>query len=152
MLKGYMLICWNAEGGHAHLSECWRGTWSEKGWEPLFYWYEISRQDITDMGTFSGFILIMCNKLSKVMVTIVHTSSLVAISVIAVAPQLNLQSCATFTISHHIKWDIFSFSFTLCVVQTSRKSLQKKRYPAQPHKTGENILQVKFKRHCWWLE
>jgi len=27
MLKGYMLICWNAEGVHAPLSECWRGTW-----------------------------------------------------------------------------------------------------------------------------
>jgi len=27
MLKGYMRICWNAEGVHAHLSECWRGTW-----------------------------------------------------------------------------------------------------------------------------
>jgi len=34
MLKGSMLICWNAEGVHAHLSECWRGTWSEKGREP----------------------------------------------------------------------------------------------------------------------
>jgi len=22
-------------GVHAHLSKCWRGTWSEKGWEPL---------------------------------------------------------------------------------------------------------------------
>jgi len=43
MLKGYILICWNAEGHmlisrnaegvHGHLSECWRGTWSEKGWE-----------------------------------------------------------------------------------------------------------------------
>jgi len=30
-----MLICWNAERVHAHLSECWRGTWEENGWEPL---------------------------------------------------------------------------------------------------------------------
>ena len=35
MLKGYMLISRNAEGVHAHLSKCWRGTWSEIGWEPL---------------------------------------------------------------------------------------------------------------------
>jgi len=27
MLKGYMLICLNAEGVHAHLLECRRGTW-----------------------------------------------------------------------------------------------------------------------------
>jgi len=27
MLKGYMLIYWNPGGVHAHLSECWRGTW-----------------------------------------------------------------------------------------------------------------------------
>jgi len=27
MVKGYILICWNAEGVHAHLSEYWRGTW-----------------------------------------------------------------------------------------------------------------------------
>jgi len=27
MLKGYILTCWNGEGEHAHLSECWRGTW-----------------------------------------------------------------------------------------------------------------------------
>jgi len=33
----YTLICWNAEGVHAHLSECWRGTWLEKGWEPLIH-------------------------------------------------------------------------------------------------------------------
>jgi len=32
-----MLICWNAEGVLAHLSEYWKGTWSEKGWEPLPY-------------------------------------------------------------------------------------------------------------------
>jgi len=31
-----MFICQNAEGVHAYLSKCWRGTWSEKGWEPLF--------------------------------------------------------------------------------------------------------------------
>jgi len=30
-----MFIFQNAEGVHAHLSECWRGTRSEKGWEPL---------------------------------------------------------------------------------------------------------------------
>jgi len=35
MLKGYLLILQNAEGVHAHLWECWRGTWSKKGWEPL---------------------------------------------------------------------------------------------------------------------
>jgi len=35
MLKGYMLIFQNSEGVHASLSECWKGTWSEKGWEPL---------------------------------------------------------------------------------------------------------------------
>jgi len=35
MLKGYMLIFRNTEGVHAHLSGCWRGTCSEKGWEPL---------------------------------------------------------------------------------------------------------------------
>jgi len=23
MLTGYILTCWNAEGVHAHLSECW---------------------------------------------------------------------------------------------------------------------------------
>jgi len=22
-------------GVHVHLTKCWRGTWSEKGWEPL---------------------------------------------------------------------------------------------------------------------
>ena len=33
--KGYVVIFRNAEGVHAHLSECWRGTWSEKGGEPL---------------------------------------------------------------------------------------------------------------------
>jgi len=22
-------------GVHAHHSKCWRGTWSERGWEPL---------------------------------------------------------------------------------------------------------------------
>jgi len=27
MLKGYILNCWNTEGVHPHLSECWRGTW-----------------------------------------------------------------------------------------------------------------------------
>jgi len=27
ILKGYILICWNAEGVHSHVSECWRGTW-----------------------------------------------------------------------------------------------------------------------------
>jgi len=27
MLKGCIHICWNVEGVHAHLSECWRGTW-----------------------------------------------------------------------------------------------------------------------------
>jgi len=36
MLKGSMLICWNAEGARAHLSECWRGTcsslWMLKGY------------------------------------------------------------------------------------------------------------------------
>jgi len=32
-----MFICQNIEGVHAHLSECERGTWSEKGWEPLCY-------------------------------------------------------------------------------------------------------------------
>jgi len=37
MLKGYMLIFRNAKGVHAHLSECWRGTWSEKVWERLAY-------------------------------------------------------------------------------------------------------------------
>jgi len=37
MLKGYILICWNAEVVHAHLSECWRGKWQEKGWESLGY-------------------------------------------------------------------------------------------------------------------
>jgi len=30
-----MFICRNAEEVHGHLSDCWRGTWSEKGWEPL---------------------------------------------------------------------------------------------------------------------
>jgi len=34
--QGYMFICRNAEGVHPHLSVCWRGTWSEKGWEPLY--------------------------------------------------------------------------------------------------------------------
>ena len=31
MLKCYILICWNAEGVHAHLPICWRGTWSFVG-------------------------------------------------------------------------------------------------------------------------
>jgi len=35
MLKGSVLIFQNAEGVHASLSECWKGIWSEKGWEPL---------------------------------------------------------------------------------------------------------------------
>ena len=26
ILKGCMVVCWNAEGVHAHLSECWRST------------------------------------------------------------------------------------------------------------------------------
>jgi len=26
MMKGYMLTCGNAEGVHAHLWKCWRGT------------------------------------------------------------------------------------------------------------------------------
>jgi len=26
-LQGYMLICQNAEGVHAYLLKCWRGTW-----------------------------------------------------------------------------------------------------------------------------
>jgi len=30
-----MIIFRNAEGAHAHLPECWRGTWSEKAWEHL---------------------------------------------------------------------------------------------------------------------
>jgi len=28
-------ICRNAEGVHVHVSECLRGTWETKGWEPL---------------------------------------------------------------------------------------------------------------------
>jgi len=35
ILKWYMLSFRNPEGVHDHLSECWRGTWSERGWEPL---------------------------------------------------------------------------------------------------------------------
>jgi len=35
ILKGYMLDFRNAEGAHAHLSECGSGTWSKKAWEPL---------------------------------------------------------------------------------------------------------------------
>jgi len=35
MLKGYMLIFRNAKWVHANLSEFSKGTWSEKGWEPL---------------------------------------------------------------------------------------------------------------------
>jgi len=30
-----MLIFRIAEAVHAHLSECWGGTWSGKVWEPL---------------------------------------------------------------------------------------------------------------------
>jgi len=30
-----MFICRNAEGVDAHLSECWSGTWPEKGWKLL---------------------------------------------------------------------------------------------------------------------
>jgi len=30
-----MLIYRHAEGAHAHLSTCWRGTWTKKVWEPL---------------------------------------------------------------------------------------------------------------------
>ena len=37
VLKGYMLVFQNAEGVHAYLWKCWRGTWSKKGWEPLVY-------------------------------------------------------------------------------------------------------------------
>jgi len=33
--KRYKFICRNAEGVHSHLTKCWRGTWSEKGWNPL---------------------------------------------------------------------------------------------------------------------
>jgi len=35
IMKGYMIIWWNDEGVHIHLSECWRGTRQEKGWESL---------------------------------------------------------------------------------------------------------------------
>jgi len=35
ILKGNMLSFYNAERVHAHLSECKRGTWLEKGWEPM---------------------------------------------------------------------------------------------------------------------
>ena len=37
MQKGYMLIFRNAERVHHHLLECWRGTWSKRGWEHLLY-------------------------------------------------------------------------------------------------------------------
>ena len=30
-----LFICRNAEAIHAHASECLRGTWETKGWEPL---------------------------------------------------------------------------------------------------------------------
>jgi len=30
-----LFICPNAEGVHAHVSECLRGTWETKGWDPL---------------------------------------------------------------------------------------------------------------------
>ena len=30
-----LLICRNAEGVHAHVSEYLRGTWETKGWESL---------------------------------------------------------------------------------------------------------------------
>jgi len=39
MLKGYILNFRNAEGVHAHLLECRRGTLSQKGWEPLLLGY-----------------------------------------------------------------------------------------------------------------
>jgi len=35
MPKGHMSIFWNDKVVHAHLSKCWRDTWSGKGWEPL---------------------------------------------------------------------------------------------------------------------
>jgi len=35
MLERYILNFRNAEGVHAHLSECRKVTLSEKGWEPL---------------------------------------------------------------------------------------------------------------------
>ena len=43
MLKGYMLIWWNVEGVRIHLSECWRGTWQEKVWEPLLWTLNMHR-------------------------------------------------------------------------------------------------------------
>jgi len=30
-----MFTCRNAEGVHANLWQCWKGSWSEKGWESL---------------------------------------------------------------------------------------------------------------------
>jgi len=44
-ILGVLFTCRNAEGVHAYLVKCWRGTypsvgtqkgtWHEKGWEPL---------------------------------------------------------------------------------------------------------------------
>jgi len=31
------ILSYETFGVHARLPNCWRGTWSEKGWEPLFY-------------------------------------------------------------------------------------------------------------------
>jgi len=39
--KGYMLMFRDAEGIHAHIWECWRGTRPKKGWDPCAIQYKI---------------------------------------------------------------------------------------------------------------
>jgi len=73
MLKGYMLICGNAEGVHAHLWECWRGTCSSvemlKGYMLICrnaegvhaHLWECWRGTCSSVGMLKGYMLICRN-------------------------------------------------------------------------------------------
>ena len=46
--EGYTFIFPNAEGVHASLPECWKGTWSEKGWESMLSCDQLRPEMATD--------------------------------------------------------------------------------------------------------